>query len=300
MAEIIASPSVRALAGREGINLDRLASETGRRTFAREDILRKSESGGAPAAPAPATAAGREFWDIDHAAYGPVETEPTTRFARLTAANLAAAQALIPSVTHHDHADVTAIEAFRACLKPEAEAHGVRLTQLVFHIRALARCLHAFPRFNASLSPDGETLILKRYVHIGIAVDTPHGLAVPVIRDADRKGLWSLAAEVADLADRARARKLGPDEMGGGSMTITNLGGIGGTAFTPIVNPPEVAILGLTRTAITPVWDGTAWQPVPMVPLDLSYDHRVNNGADAARFVAHYARLLTDPRRLLL
>jgi pyruvate dehydrogenase E2 component (dihydrolipoamide acetyltransferase) len=296
MAEIVASPSVRALAGREGIDLDRLASETGRRTLAREDILRKVE--GRTAAPVPAT--GREFWDLDHATWGPVETEPTTRFARLTAANLAAAQALIPSVTHHDRADVTAIEAFRARLKPEAEARGVRLTQLVFHIKALVRCLHDFPRFNASLSPDGETLILKRYVHIGIAVDTPHGLAVPVIRDADRKGLWSLAAEVGDLAARARARKLGPDEMGGASMTITNLGAIGGTAFTPIVNPPEVAILGLTRTAITPVWDGAAWRPVPMVPLDLSYDHRVNNGADAARFVSRYAQLLADPRRIIL
>jgi pyruvate dehydrogenase E2 component (dihydrolipoamide acetyltransferase) len=207
---------------------------------------------------------------------------------------------MIPQVTHHDRADMRGVEAFRKTLKDEGAARGVKITALAFHVMALARTLRAFPRFNASLTADGETLVLKGYVHIGIAVDTPHGLMVPVIRDADRKGLWQIAADIADLAGRAQARKLSGDEMGGASMSISNLGGIGGTAFTPIVNPPEVAILGLTRTETVPVWDGEAWQPVPMVPMDLSYDHRVINGADAARFLAHVARLLADPRRMVL
>ena len=158
----------------------------------------------------------------------------------------------------------------------------------------------AFPRFNASLTADGETLVLKDYVHIGIAVDTPHGLMVPVIRNTDKKGLWQIAGEISDLAARANARKIGPDEMGGASMTITNLGGIGGTAFTPIVNPPEVAILGITRTETITVWDGDTPRPVPMVPLDLSYDHRVINGADAARFLSHYAALIGEPRNMII
>jgi pyruvate dehydrogenase E2 component (dihydrolipoamide acetyltransferase) len=222
------------------------------------------------------------------------------RFAQVAAGSLAAAQTLIPAVTHHDRADVSAIEALRRDLRSEAQARGVKLTALAFHLAALARCLREFPRFNSSLSPDGKTLFLKDYVHIGVAVDTAHGLMVPVIRDVDSKGLWQIAAEIADLASRAQARKVGPDEMGGASATITNLGGIGGTAFTPIVNPPEVAILGLTRTETVPVWDGAAFQPVPMVPLDLSYDHRVINGADAARFTNYYAWLLSDPRRIII
>jgi pyruvate dehydrogenase E2 component (dihydrolipoamide acetyltransferase) len=223
-----------------------------------------------------------------------------SRFAQVAAKNLAAAQALIPAVTHHDRADVTAIEALRAAWKPEAQARGVKLTALAFHVAALARALRKFPTFNASLSSDSTTLVLKEFVHIGIAVDTEHGLMVPVIRDADRKGLWIIASEIADLAARAQARKIGPDEMGGASMTITNLGGIGGTAFSPIVNPPEVAILGITRTETVTVWDGDTPRPVPMVPLDLSYDHRVINGADAARFLTHYAGLIADPRRMLV
>ena len=294
MADVKASPSVQALARRKGVDLEARARELGRETLGREDI-----EGGAPAgASAPPDAAA--YWDVDHAAYGPVRSEPMSRFAQVAARNLAAAQALIPAVTHHDRADVSAIEALRARLKPEAQARGVRLTALAFHVRALARTLLEFERFNASLTPDGKTLILKDYVHVGIAVDTAHGLMVPVIRDADRKGLWQIAEEISDLAARAQARKLGPDEMGGASMTISNLGGIGGTAFTPIVNPPEVAILGLTRTETVTVWDGDTPRPVPMVPLDLSYDHRVINGADAARFLADYVRRLADPRRILV
>ncbi|WP_247646177.1 2-oxo acid dehydrogenase subunit E2 [Labrenzia sp. VG12] len=166
--------------------------------------------------------------------------------------------------------------------------------------KALSHALREIPKFNASLSSDGKTLFPKDYVHIGIAFDTAHGLMVPVIRDVDRKGLWQIAAEIADLATRAQNRKIRPDEMGGASMTISSLGGIGGTAFTPIVNPPEVAILGITRSEMVPVWGGEAFQPVQMVPLDLSYDHRVINGADAARFLRCFADLLADPWRMLI
>ncbi len=297
MTSAIASPSTRALAGRKGIDIDTLAAELGRETIGREDIDRKASGG---AAPSSGPSAGATYWNVDHAAWGAVSEEPVTRFAQVAAANMAAAQSLIPAVTHHDRADMSAIETFRTRLKGEASNRGVKLTALAFHVKALAGTLRAYPRFNASLSPDGKTLILKHYVHVGIAVDTPHGLMVPVIRDADRKGLWAIAAEIGDLAARANARKVRPDEMGGASMTITNLGGIGGTAFTPIVNPPEVAILGITRTEMTPVWDGEAFQPAPLVPLDLSYDHRVINGADAARFLSHYARLIGDPRRMMI
>ncbi len=292
MADVIASPSVRKLAADRGIDIDALARDLGRQTVAKEDVL--------GTAPTPATDDGASYWQVDHAAYGPVREEPTSRFARLAAANLAAAQARIPAVTHHDRADLSAVEAFRAAVRDEARAQGVKLTTLAFHVMALARTLRAFKRFNASLSSDGETLFLKDYVHVGIAVDTDIGLLVPVIRDADRKGLLTIAAEIADLAGRAQARKIRPDETGGASMTISNLGGIGGTAFTPIVNPPEVAILGITRTETVPVWDGAGFRPVPMAPLDLSYDHRVINGADAARFLVHYAGLLADPRRMMI
>lgn len=297
MPEVIASPAVRAYAGRRGVDIDALATETGRTTIAREDVDACLNGSGGAAEPAPAHA---RYWDVDHTAWGPVEAEPVSRLGRLAAANLSAANALIPQVTHHDRADMRAVEALRTTLKAEAAGRGLRLTALGFHVKALARCLRAFPRFNASLSADGETLYLKSRIHIGIAVDTPHGLMVPVIRDADHKGLWALAGEIADLAARAQARKLRAEEMGGASMTISNLGGIGGIGFTPIVNPPEVAILGLTRTETVTVWEGGAPHPVPMVPLDLSYDHRVLNGADAARFLAHYARLLADPRRIML
>jgi pyruvate/2-oxoglutarate dehydrogenase complex dihydrolipoamide acyltransferase (E2) component len=291
MTDIIASPSTRRLAREKDVDIDALAKRLGRTTIAPEDLDRSPDR---------AQPADTALWEVDHAHYGAVTEEPLSRFALIAARNMAAAQALIPAVTHHDRADVTAMEAFRQCLRAEAEARGIKLTALAFHVIALARSLRRFGRFNASLSSDGQRLILKDYVHIGIAVDTPHGLMVPVIRDADHKGLWQIAAEIADLAARAQARKIKPDEMGGASMTITNLGAIGGSSFTPVVNPPEVAILGITRTETVTVWDGDTPRPVPMVPLDLSYDHRVINGADAARFMAHYCALITDPRHMLI
>lgn len=291
MTEIIASPSTRRMARDQNVDIDALAKKLGRTTIGPEDI---------GAQPGVTTAGDTSYWEVDHSQYGPVREEPMTRFAQVAARNMAAAQTLIPAVTHHDCADISAVEMLRASLKLQAQARGVKLTALAFHVAALARSLRKFPRFNASLSSDGQMLTLKDYIHIGIAVDTPHGLMVPVIRDADRKGLWQIAADIADLAARAQARKITPDQMGGASMTITNLGGIGGTAFTPIVNPPEVAILGITRTEIVTVWDDDTPRPVPMVPLDLSYDHRVINGADAARFLSYYASLLVDLRKMLI
>ncbi len=295
-----ASPSVTALAGRMGIDLADIARKSGRTHIAREDVENHLKGGGAPSPVQNVNMDDCRYWDVDHSAYGPVSEEPLSRFARLAAENLSAANRTIPQVTHHDRADMRAVDAFRAHLKSEAAARNVRLTALAFYVKALAVCLGEFPRFNASLTSAGDTLVLKHYCHIGIAVDTPHGLMVPVIRDVDRKGLWQIANDIADLAGRAQQRKIRPDEMGGASLSISNLGGIGGIAFTPIVNPPELAILGITRTQIVPVWEEESWKPVPMTPLDLSYDHRVINGADAARFMNYLTRLLADPRRMMI
>lgn len=293
----VASPAVRAYATEKGVDLSTVSTASGRTTLSREDVDRYLSGDGLAAI---AGSNDGRYWDIDHGQFGPVTREPVARVARLAAANLSAANSQIPQVTHHDRADMRAIEAFRKSLADEAAARGIKLTALAFHVKALARCLVEFPRFNSSLSADGETLIIKHYVNVGIAVDTPQALMVPVIRDADRSGLWRIAAQIADMSSRAQSRKIRGDEMGGASMSISNLGGIGGSAFTPIVNPPEVAILGLSRTEIVPVWAEDQWLPVPMLPLDLSYDHRVINGAEAARFLARYAALLSDPRRMLV
>ena len=285
----IASPSVRKLAAERGVDIDALAQRLGRETIAREDVL--SETG------ATSVDAGRaaSYWDVDHAEWGPVRVEKRSRIAEVASANLTAAQQMIPAVTHHDSADLSRIEATRAALK----ADGIKITTLAFHVAVLARCLKEFPRFNASLSADGKSLILKDYIHVGIAVDTPHGLSVPVIRNADAMRIATIGDAIADLAGRAKARKLRPSEMGGASMTISNLGGIGGEGFTPIVNPPEVAILGISALETKPLWSGEAFHPTPVVPLDLSYDHRVINGADAARFMRSYCDLIRDPDDLL-
>lgn len=293
MSDVIAAPSVRVLARQKGIDLNKLAKDLGRTTIAREDLSADKPVSADPTGDT-------SYWDVDHGAYGRVTEEPLSRFAQVSSANLAAANNLIPQVTHHDRADMRTIEVLRVQLKPECQARGVKLTALAFHVMALARALREFPRFNASLTRDGKALVLKDYVHIGIAVDTAHGLMVPVIRDADKKGLWQIASEMTDLAGRAQSRKIKPDEMGGASMSISNLGGIAGIGFTPIVNPPEVAILGISRTETVTVWNNDTPSPVPMVPLDLSYDHRVINGADAARFTSYLTGVLSDPRRLIV
>ena len=292
-APVPASPAVRKLAREKGVDPAALARELGQATVSEADVLRKAGGGSAPSAK-------RDFWDVDHAAYGPGEWTPLSNFERIAAENLTASLRNIPAVTHHDAIDMTAVESFRSSLREDAAERGVRLTALAFHVKALARALAEFPKFNASLSPDGSKLWLKGYYDIGIAVDTPHGLMVPVIRGCDRKKIWQIAADIGDYAGRAQARKIRPDEIGGASISITNLGAIGGRGFTPVINPPEVAILGLTRASMEPVWDGEAFQPALMCPLDLTYDHRVINGADAARFVSRYAALMSDPRKLLL
>lgn len=238
--------------------------------------------------------------EVDFTKFGEVERVELGRINKLSAANLHRAWLNLPMVTHHELADVTEMEAFRKQLKNEAREGDPKVTGLAFHMKALVKTLKAFPKLNSSLSSDGEALFYKKYYNIGIAVDTPNGLVVPVFKDVDKKSINELAVEMADISARARQKKLKPDEMQGACMTISSLGGIGGTAFTPIVNPPEVAILGITRATMQPVWDGSAFIPRLMCPLDLSYDHRVVDGADAARFMAYYVREIGDIRRLSL
>ena len=238
--------------------------------------------------------------EVDFTRFGEVERVELGRINKLSAKNLHRAWLNIPLVTHHDEADITDVEAFRQELKKSHKEGEPKITGLAFHMKALVHTLKDFPKVNSSLTPDGEALFYKKYFHIGIAVDTPNGLVVPVFRDVDKKSISELAAEMADVSHRARNKKLKPDEMQGASMTISSLGGIGGTAFTPLVNPPEVAILGITRARMQPVWDGEQFIPRLMCPLDLSYDHRVVDGADAARFLKSYCAAIKDVRRLLL
>jgi pyruvate dehydrogenase E2 component (dihydrolipoamide acetyltransferase) len=235
---------------------------------------------------------------VDFARFGPVETLPLSRIKKLSKQNLARNWVMIPHVTQHEEADITELEAFRVDLNKEAAKDGAKVTLLAFLIKAAVAALRKHPEFNASL--DGDQLVLKRYFHIGFAADTPNGLVVPVVRDADKKGVLEIARETAELAARARDGKLKGEEMQGGCFSISSLGGIGGTFFTPIINAPEVAILGVSRAAMKPVWDGAAFAPRLMVPLSLSYDHRVIDGALAARFVTHLSALLRDMRRAML
>jgi pyruvate dehydrogenase E2 component (dihydrolipoamide acetyltransferase) len=253
----------------------------------------------APGALAPAAAGlpGLAPWpEIDFSKYGEIERVPLSRIKKLSKANLARNWVMIPHVTHHEDADITELEAFRK--QVNAEHPDSKVTMVALLLKACVSSLQAFPDFNASL--DGDDLILKRYYNIGFAADTPQGLVVPVVRDVDRKGLLEIAGELKTLSGKAREGKLMPAEMAGGTFTISSLGGIGGTGFTPIVNAPEVAILGVTRSAMKPVWDGSAFVPRLTVPLSLSYDHRVVDGAAAARFMVHLAGVLGDMRRMLL
>ncbi len=235
---------------------------------------------------------------VDFAKFGPVEARPLSRIKKISGANLARNWVMIPHVTQFDEADITDLEAFRVTLNKENEKAGIKVTMLAFLIKASVAALKRFPDVNASL--DGDNLILKQYFNIGFAADTPNGLVVPVIRNADQKGVLAIAAEMTALSAKAREGKLGPADMQGGSFSISSLGGIGGTAFTPIINAPEVAILGVSKSITKPVWDGKAFAPRLMVPLSFSYDHRVIDGASAARFTAHLAGLLADMRRVVL
>jgi len=302
-----ASPAVRLFARELGVDLMQVSgSERGGR-ISKEDVSRfvKSVLQGGAVAAAPVAAGGGGLnllpWPkVDFSKFGEVETRELTRIQKISGANLARNWAMIPHVTQHDDADITDLEELRVALNKENEKSGVKLTMLAFLMKASVAALQKFPTFNASLDASGEQLTLKKYFHVGFAADTPNGLVVPVVRDVDKKGVLQIAQETGDLAKKARDGKLGPADMQGGCFSISSLGGIGGTKFTPIVNAPEVAILGVSKSAIRPVWDGKQFAPRLVLPLSLSYDHRVIDGAAAARFTAYLAQLLADMRRVLL
>jgi pyruvate dehydrogenase E2 component (dihydrolipoamide acetyltransferase) len=299
-----ASPAVRLFARELGVDLTQVAGSERKGRISKKDVqdfVKAALAGGAPRAAAAGGGLNLLPWpQVDFAKFGEVETRPLSRIKKISGANLARNWAMIPHVTQHDEADVTELEALRVALNKENEKAGIKLTMLAFLIKAVVSALKKYPDFNASLDASGENLTLKKYFHIGFAADTPNGLVVPVIRDADKKGVIEIAQETGELAKKARDGKLGPAEMSGGCFSISSLGGIGGTAFTPIVNAPEVAILGVSKSAIRPVWDGTAFQPRLLLPLSLSYDHRVIDGASAARFTAYLGQVLADMRRVLL
>ena len=295
-----AGPGVRKLARELGVDLGRVKGSGHHGRILKEDVEAFAKAG--PAAPAGAGVGGIELlpWpQVDFAKFGPIETKPLSRIKKISAANLHRNWVMIPHVTNHDDADITELEAFRVELNKENEKRGIRVSMLAFVIKAACATLARFPEFNASL--DGDNLVLKKYYHIGFAADTPQGLVVPVIRDADRKGVLAIAQEMGELAALARDGKLKGEQMQGGTFTISSLGGIGGTYFTPIINAPEVAIMGVCRASWRQVSsDGrnSAWRL--MLPLSLSWDHRVIDGASAARFNSHFAALLSDMRRVLV
>ena len=293
---VYAGPAVRRLARELGVDLAAVAGSGSGGRIVRDDVKAfVKQTLATPSAPGLAP-----VQEIDFARFGDIEVKPLTRIRVRGAAALHSSWQHVVHVTQHDEADVTDMEEFRASLRDEAAQQGVKLTPLPFLIKACVHALRAHPQFNASLDAGVTALIHKRYYHIGMAVDTDDGLVVPVVRDADRKGLFELAAETARLAAAAREKKLTPADLQGGSFTISSLGAIGGTGFTPIVNAPEVAILGVARLATKPMWDGHTFQPRQMLPLSLSYDHRAVNGAEGGRFVADLVAILSDIRRLAL
>ena len=299
-----ASPSIRKFAREMNVDLGKVQGTGPRGRILESDIkayvkgllvdgapVAAAVSGGSGIPPVPA---------VDFSQFGEIEEQALSRINVLTGAAMIRCWLNIPHVTQHDYADITELEAFRVSLKAEAEKRGVRVTMLAFLMKALVSALKELPRFNSSLSPDGKILILKKYYNIGIAVDTPNGLVVPVIRDVDKKGVFELSSDLAAISKKARDGKLTPKDMSGASMTISSLGGIGGTFFTPIVNSPEVAILGVSRSAMQPVWNGKDFTPRLMLPMSLSYDHRVIDGALGARMTTLLAQILGDMKRTLL
>ena len=301
-SSVHAGPAVRALARELGVNLSSVPSTGPRGRITKDDLhdfvkakLQEAESGqtmngGSGIPPIP---------PVDFAAFGPVERIPMTKIHKLTADNMTRCWLNVPAVTQFDEADITDLETFRKSMKAEAEKKGVKLTPLPFLIKASAYALAELPQVNASIDPSTDEIVRKGYIHIGIAVDTPDGLMVPVIRDADQKGIRDIAAEASELADKAKNKKWKPTEMQGATFTISSLGSIGGTAFTPIVPSPQAAILGISKASMQPVWDGSAFQPRLMLPLCLSYDHRVINGGDGARFTSILSKVLGDIRHLV-
>ena len=294
---VYAGPAVRRLARELGADLGAIRGSGPSGRIVKDDVkafVKATMTGNAPAASLPGVP------EIDFARFGAVEEVPLTRLQARGGKNLYGSWLNVVHVTQHDEADVTELEAFRKSLAAEAQTRGVKLTPLPFIMKACAENLRAFPRLNASLNARADGLILKRYHHIGFAVDTEDGLIVPVIRDVDQKGVWQLAAEIAELSGAARERKLRPEHLRGGCFTISSLGRVGGTGFTPIVNAPEVGILGVGRLATKPVWDGFEFRPRAVLPLSLSYDHRAINGAEGGAFMVELTRLLGDIRRLVM
>jgi pyruvate dehydrogenase E2 component (dihydrolipoamide acetyltransferase) len=293
-----AGPAVRRFARELGVDLARVTGSGLKGRITHEDVkafVKKALQG----PPGAGTGAGLpRVIEVDFAAFGPVEVKPLGRIQKISGARLQASWVNLPHVTQHDEADITDLEKLRASLKEHAAGLGIKLTPLAFIARACARVIAKFPDFNCSLDASGQNLVYKKYLHLGFAADTPNGLVVPVIRDAGRKDVYELARDLADLAAKARAGKLTAAEMQGGCFTISSLGGIGGTAFTPIINAPEVAILGVSRSQFRPVWQGASFEPRLMLPLSLSYDHRVIDGALAVRFVVALAEELAHPRAL--
>jgi len=304
-----ASPSVRRYGRELGVDLSTVkGSGKGGRILA-EDVtalVKSVMSGAAKTAKSASGTAGFAGFNlpsqpkVDFAKFGKITTQPLSRIQKISAGHLHRNWVSIPHVTQHDAADITDMEAFRKAHTAEAEEQGFKLTPLVFLIKASVAAMKKYPRFNASLDESGENLVMKSYFNIGIAVDTPQGLIVPVLRECERKGIMELASELSELSAKAREQKLKPQDIQGGCFSISSLGGIGGTGFTPIINAPEVAILGVSRSSIKPVWDGEAFQPKLMLPLSVSYDHRVIDGAMAARFTRYLASQLEDLRRLTL
>jgi len=298
-----ASPSVRRFARELGVDLARVKGSGGKGRITPDDVKAFVKGtlaqAAAVAAAGPAGGALPKIPAVDFAAYGPVEVRPLGRIKKISGARLHASWVNLPHVTQFDEADITALEAIRERLKPEASAKGLKLTPLAFVLRAVAVVLARFPQFSTSLGDDGQNLVFKRYCHLGFAADTPNGLMVPVIRDADRKDIYELARSLGELSEKARLGRLSAAEMQGGCFTVSSLGGIGGTAFTPIINAPEVAILGVSKAQTKPVWRDGQFVPRLVLPLSLSYDHRVIDGADGARFTTVLAETLATPQALV-
>jgi pyruvate dehydrogenase E2 component (dihydrolipoamide acetyltransferase) len=302
-----ASPGVRRFARELGVDLSRVTGAGPKGRILKEDIqgfVKNALAGGVPSTGSAAKGGGLgdlglPAWPkVDFAKYGPVEAKALSRIQKISGPALARNWIMIPHVTQFDEADITELEAFRAKVNEENAKAGIKVTPLAFLVKAVVAALKKFPNFNSSL--DGDNLILKSYWNIGFAADTPNGLVVPVVKNADQKGVIEIAKESSELAAKAREGKLGPADMQGGTFSISSLGGIGGTAFTPIVNAPEVAILGVSKAAMKPVWNGKEFVPRNMMPLSLSYDHRVIDGASAARFTAYLAQVIADMRRVVL
>jgi len=301
---VYASPAVRRLARLKNIDLSQVPASGSKGRVTQEDVNKFIKSGGKSAAAAPgASGGGMGIEPIpvqDYSKFGEIEQIEMSRIKKISGTHLHRVWVNVPHVTFHDEIDTTELDAFRKSLKQEAEKAGVRVTPLIFMMQALAKAMKKFPNFNSSLGAEPGTLVLKKYYNVGIAVDTPGGLVVPVVKDVDKKGVFELAEDLGNISAKARDGKLSAADMSGGCITISSLGGIGGTAFTPIVNAPEVAILGVTRSRMQPVWNGSEFVPRLMLPVDLSFDHRVIDGAEAARFIGYFGSILTDFRRLSL